>query len=456
MGDGTHTLTLAITSLSASPPQFTRHAIGAQMCGIDGPAVGCILTVGDTHQVIGSADDCDLVLADSTVSRRHLQASWNGRRLELLDLGSKNGCYSAGNRFDQIEVDFGDEFRVGKSLFKVVPAEEEVEPETNESTCFGELVGVSTSMRKLFTLIDQIAPSDVSVLIEGETGVGKELVAEEIHRRSRRRDRPFMVFDCGAVPAELIESALFGHVRGAFTGADQNRTGLFDDANGGTVFLDEIGELRADLQPSLLRVLDRGMVRSVGANQFHTVDVRIVAATHRNLGEMIEASQFREDLYYRLAAVRLSVPPLRDRSEDIEVLTRHFLSRSPRPGLELTAKTLAAMCGHTWPGNVRELRNAVDMGVALSTSGNLELSAFPGAHRTSATTAIADNGPSFHTAGGERKPFRDAKTEAVEAFERAYLADLMSEHDSLSGAAKAANMDRKHLRVMLRRYGMAD
>ncbi len=456
IGDGTDTLTLAITSLSASPPQFTRHAIGAQLCGIDGPATGCIVIVSDGQRVIGSSDDCDLALVDSTLSRRHLQARWNGHRLELLDLESKNGSFYAGKRFDCVEVGFGEEFRVGKSLFKVVPAEEEVEPEATESSCFGDLVGVSATMRKLFTLIDQVAPSDVSVLIEGETGVGKELVAEEIHRRSGRRDRPFMVFDCGAVPAELIESALFGHARGAFTGANQDRTGLFDDANGGTVFLDEIGELRSDLQPSLLRVLDRGMVRAVGANQFHTVNVRIVAATHRNLGEMIESGQFREDLYYRLAAVRLSVPPLRDRVEDIEVLARHFLARSSRPGLAITPATLAAMCGHSWPGNIRELKNAVERGVALSSSGNLTLDNFPGAHRTSAKIPVGNGGAAFRTPSGDRRPFRDAKAEAIETFERAYLADLMSAHTTLSAAAQAANMDRKHLRVILRRYGMLD
>jgi len=187
--DGTQTLTLGITSLLPSPPRFTRHVSGARVCGIEGPAAGLTLAVESEPRIIGTSKDCDLVVEDTTVSRKHLEARWTGNRLEIEDLGSKNGSHFGGERFQSMQVSFGAIFRVGKSHFKVVPAEEEVEPEEAEGFRFGELVGVSSSMRKLFTLIDQVAPTEVSVLIEGETGVGKELVAEEIHRRSGRDRR---------------------------------------------------------------------------------------------------------------------------------------------------------------------------------------------------------------------------------------------------------------------------
>jgi len=433
--------------------QFSAHDNGAHLVCIDGPGVGAVLPVLAEPVVIGAADSCDLSLNDARVSRRHAQATFTGSAVEILDLDSKNGCYHQGKRFERRELGFGSEFTVGKSTFKVLPAERDLHPEEAETSTFGQLIGDSADMRRLFTLIDQVAATDVSVLIEGETGVGKELVAEEIHRRSSRKDKPFVVFDCGAIPSELIESALFGHVRGAFTGATADRGGLFDEANGGTVFLDEVGELKLDLQPSLLRVLDRGMVRSVGESRFRSVDVRVVAATHRRLTEMVDEQRFREDLYYRLAVVRLGVPALRDRCEDIPLLARHFLRRTGRPDLSLTEDQLQTLAEHAWPGNVRELRNMVERGVALAQHGVI---AIGGTGDAKGTNGEAGTGRETLRDFGKapRLKFTDAKAVVVENFEREYLIDLMAEFDSLTQAAKAAGMDRKHLRLLLERHGI--
>ena len=272
------------------------------------------------------------------------------------------------------------------------------------------LVGASPVMRQLFTLIDQLAASDVSILIEGETGVGKELVAEEIHRRSVRSDRPFAVFDCAAVPDELVL-----------------------DADGGTVFLDEVGELAPDVQPALIRVLDRRVGRPI--------DVRLIAASRRDLLERIDQGTFRDDLYYRLAVVRVVVPPLRERKEDIPLLVRHFLAGRD---FIVDDPTLARLVAHPWPGNVRELRNVIDRAIALSGGKpELEIGELPA--RTCATSAdmIATS-------------FREAKAVAIESFERNYLGELVGRFPSLAAAATAAGMDRKHLRVLLRRYGLRE
>jgi transcriptional regulator with GAF, ATPase, and Fis domain len=247
------------------------------------------------------------------------------------------------------------------------------------------------------------------------------------------------------VPRELVESTLFGHRRGAFTGATADQTGLFDQADGGTIFLDEIGELEIGLQPALLRALDRGAIRPVGAATYHQVEARVIAATHRDLGERIAAAEFREDLYYRLAVVRLTVPPLRDRPEDIPLLVESFLAAAGRGDLEIDDATLQALAAHRWPGNVRELHNAVDRGVALSRDGRLAiaLSTGPG----SPAPALAST-----SAPAPRRPFRDAKAAAVADFERDYLESLMVEHRTLTEAAHAAGMDRKHLRTLLKRH----
>src|SRR5262249_9575246 len=270
-------------------------------------------------------------------------------------------------------------------------------------------------------------------------------VAEELHEHSPRRAGPFVVFDCGAVPRELIESSLFGHLKGSFTGAVADRKGAFAEAHGGTIFLDEIGELPPELQPSLLRALDKKAVRRVGANTYDKVDVRIIAATNRDLRAQIAAKQFREDLYYRLAVIRVTLPSLRERGGDIPFLVEHFVKQfAAGRNIVIGADDMARLQRHAWPGNVRELRNVLERACVLSKGETLNLEdGFANETTTPATGFRTD------------LPFKEAKGQLVERFEREYIVDLMRRHKlNLSAAAREAQIDRKHLRELLRKYGL--
>jgi DNA-binding NtrC family response regulator len=394
----------------------------------------------------GSSPACDLVLSDKTVSRKHVVAMRDETGAVIVrDLGSTNGTYIGGSKFTEITIGFGSEIKVGRSVIKFVPEEEVVEPTASESEAFGSLVGRDTKMRRLFGLLADIAPTDATVLIEGETGTGKELVAEEIHNHSSRKNGPFVVFDCGAVPRELIESALFGHMKGSFTGAIQDRKGAFAEANGGTIFLDEIGELALDLQPALLRALDKRAVRRVGANVYEKVDVRVVAATNRDLRDEVQKKGFREDLYYRLAVIRVTLPPLRERGTDITLLVEHFMRSFTPPGkhLRVAPEDMARIQRHAWPGNVRELRNVIERACVLSKGESINLD--------DALTEEPQQSLGIRT----DLPFKEAKGQLVEHFEREYILDLMRRHKmNLSAAAREAQIDRKHLRELIRKYGL--
>ena len=308
-------------------------------------------------------------------------------------------------------------------------------------------MGRDPKMRQLFRLIGDIAGSDTTVLIEGETGTGKELFAEEIHRASPRRGGPFVVFDCGAVPRELIESALFGHVRGAFTGAFADRRGAFAEADGGTLFLDEIGELALEVQPALLRALDKRAVRPVGGQQAQSFSVRVVAATNRDLRSEVAARRFREDLFYRLAVFRLAVPSLRERPDDVPVLVRHFVADMSGGRLQVRIEDLQRLARYAFPGNVRELRNLVERACALTRGDTLDFDSFLDSDRH--TPAPTPGAVAYDL------PFKQAKAQIVDQFERAYLERLMEHHqNNLSAAARAADLDRKHLRELLRKHGL--
>jgi DNA-binding NtrC family response regulator len=287
------------------------------------------------------------------------------------------------------------------------------------------------------------------VLIEGETGTGKELFAEEIHRHSARRGGPFVVFDCGAVPKELIESALFGHLRGAFTGAVSDRAGAFEEADGGTLFLDEIGELAPEVQPTLLRALDKRAVRRVGGTGYTQVSVRVVAATNRNLRAEIAAKRFREDLYYRLAVVRMHVPPLRERPDDVPLLVEHFARQfGGDRRLDISREELERLRHHAWPGNVRELRNVIERACALSKGPKLEIDEAFDEKTSGGITADTVN---------VDLPFKEAKAQIVDNFEREYIrAQLKLHGGNLSAAARSSEVDRKHFRELLRKHGLRE
>ena len=362
--------------------------------------------LGQKEVKIGRGREADLQLPDPSVSRLHAKIFRVGRQYFLSDLRSRNGTLADGERITQLALEDGRMFQVGP--FRIhfhgpvsgFPAGEEptvspgamhavtgrvaaepvrVPKRTGAPASAGEapfgLIGGSVHVRKLVATIRRVAASDVPVLIEGETGSGKELVARGIHDASSRRERPFIVVNCGAISPELIESELFGHEKGAFTGATAQRKGAFELANSGTIFLDEIGELPFLLQPKLLRVLEQKEVKRVGGNDLLLADVRILAATNRNLREEIARKAFREDLYFRVGAITISIPPLRERREDVAAIARHFLSGmgNPLPGKApvLSPAALDALVSHDWPGNVRELRNAIQRAVVMSESGEL-------------------------------------------------------------------------------------
>jgi DNA-binding NtrC family response regulator len=426
-------------------PAFSRQTKGGIFLAISGPDRGEQVKLIEGRPVyFGSSPDCEMVLSDKTVSRRHLMAALEGDTVVLRDQGSTNGTFIQGSRFKEIAIGFGAEFKLGRTVIKYLPEEEIVDPEPSVESAFGSLMGGDTKMRQLFKLMQDVSATEATVLIEGETGTGKELIAEEIHNHSPRRDGPFVVFDCGSVPRELIESALFGHVKGSFTGAITDRKGAFADAHGGTIFLDEIGEMALDLQPSLLRVLDKRAVRKVGSNTYEKIDVRVVAATNRDLRQEVAKKGFREDLYYRLAVIRLSVPPLRERGTDIPLLIDFFINRfSPGRTLKISPEDMNNLRRHSWPGNVRELRNTIERACLLARGDFINLD--DALHEESAPAL------------GIRTdlPFKEAKGQLVEKFERQYIEDLMRRHKmNLSAAAREAQIDRKHLRELMRKYDL--
>jgi DNA-binding NtrC family response regulator len=426
-----------------------RQSGGGRLMIVKGPDRGEMIDVGPSPITLGSGHGCSVLLSDPTVSRRHLEIASGPEGVMLRDLGSTNGSFVQGARFQELTLGFGTEVTIGKTVLKYVPVEESLDLGPSDSESYGALVGRDPKLRRLFRLLDDVAATDATVLIEGETGTGKELIAEEIHRHSPRKDGPFIVFDCGAVPDEQIESALFGHVRGAFTGAVSDRRGAFEEADGGTLFLDEIGELSLAVQPALLRALDKQSVRPVGATAYTRASVRVVAATNRNLRAEITARQFREDLYYRVAVVRMQVPPLRERPDDIPLLVEHFIRqfRSGARPLQIAPEDLARLRRHSWLGNVRELRNVVERACALSHGTRLEID------------EALEERPAGRRPGAADidLPFKAAKARIVDDFERSYIEALLKRHQgNLSAAARAAEIDRKHLRELLRKHGLRE
>ncbi len=414
-----------------------------------GPDTGLTCELAGSPLRIGSASDNDLVLSDETVSRRHCELSPLPAGVRVRDEGSTNGVLVEGVRVFDALFAGPVELRLGDSVLRVEPSGESISREELATDGFHGLVGRAPAMRALFADLARIAPSDVTVLVEGETGTGKEVVADALHAASRRSRGPFVVFDCGAVAPSLVESELFGHERGAFTGAVTSRPGVFEQAHGGTLFLDELGELPKELQPKLLRALERREVRRLGSQKVINVDVRLVAATHRNLAVEVQRGNFRQDLYYRLAAARVRVPPLRDRMEDLPLLVAHFLNRSkpPRSVREVPEQVWELLRAHRWPGNVRELSHAVERFLVTPERVLSE------PHSTTLATAGTDI-TLTHEAGPPR-PLREARREASEAFERAYLAAaLQHTQGNVTRAAALAEVSRQMLQKLMRKHAL--
>jgi DNA-binding NtrC family response regulator len=325
-------------------------------------------TVDRSTRVIGAAPDCDIVLMGRGISKRHASVELTGERVLLRDLGSTNGTVLNSSQIREAFLAPGDLVTIGDVTLRLDELVEDVRVPPSASDRFGDLYGASPAMRQLFGVLERASATDTNVLVLGESGTGKDLVARAIHGSSRRAKGPFAVVDCSAQNAELLAAELFGHTAGAFTGAAQRRQGAFEAAARGTVFLDEVGELPLDLQPKFLRVLENREVRPLGANAAVPVDVRVVAATHRDLEAMVRAGTFREDLYYRLAVVQVHLPPLRERREDVPGLVRALLPtlRGVRSGVRFTDAALSALAAQAWRGNVRELRNVLERTVALA------------------------------------------------------------------------------------------
>src|SRR5262245_55026482 len=401
---------------------------------------------GDVFRV-GKAPENDLVLGDETVSRVHFEIMRDAKGYLVRDLKSTNGTFLDGAEVKEAYLRAGSVIAAGACELKFTPFEERIEILPSEKEELGEMVGRSPAMREIFGLIERIAPTDATVLIEGETGTGKDMIARTLHQLSPRSAAPFIVVDCGAVAGTLIESELFGHEKGAFTGAVTTRQGAFELANGGTVFLDELGELSLDLQPKLLRVLEQRELRRVGGAKTIKVDLRVIAATRKDLRSEVEKGKFREDLYFRLNVVPITAPALRERREDIPLLVDYMLGKLAPDGGALAESTRAALMAHDWPGNVRELRNVLERALALGADPGMLVS--PLGSDASATTT-AQSAVEFEPG----LSFRETKEKWNEAFERRYLSWLIKRADgNISKAARDADMDRKYLHKLLRKYG---
>jgi transcriptional regulator with GAF, ATPase, and Fis domain len=400
---------------------------------------------------IGTHSTNDLVLRDPSVSRFHCKLTFGDKGWRLQDSESLNGTRLDGVRVRDADVTGESTIALGDSVIHVSGLDAASEVTIPNVASFGALTGTSLAMRKLFASLEKVAASDINVLIEGDSGTGKELVASEIFQRSPRAENAFVIVDCGAISPNLVESELFGHVRGAFTGADRDRLGAFEAANGGTVFLDEIGELPLELQPKLLRALEAREIRRVGETRARKVDVRVIAATNRDLDREVNKGRFREDLYFRLAVMVVHVPSLRERIEDLPALVRSFLtslgvSPAEQRGL-FSPSVLAELAEHDWPGNVRELRNYVERSVVLK-------EALPATRRRPGPQATRDeeSPPSESVA---RMPFKLAKDSAVDAFERAYLTTLLEgAGGNISKAARNGGMDRMYLHRLIQKHSL--
>jgi DNA-binding NtrC family response regulator len=431
---------------------------------VAGPDAGASCKLSRSRVRVGSAADNDLTLTDPKVSRHHLEFQIQDTGYLLRDLQSTNGTFYRGARVGEALVGQGAEVRVGSTVLRIERGEETSELVGSERQ-FGSLIGSSRAMQQVYGILAAVSPTDVTVLIEGETGTGKEMVAEELHRHSPRANRLFSVVDCGALPRELIESELFGHDRGAFTGAISDREGVFERARGGTVFLDEIGELPVELQSRLLGVLERRTIKRVGGNMPRKVDFRLVAATNRDLEREVREGRFRQDLYYRLAVVRIVVPALRARREDIPQLARFFLWQAGCVNVEavLTPELQRVLSSRSWPGNVRELRNVIERATIL-VDGSDMLSSVPLVEEAPETPLKPEPPP---VPAGDRAPavafpapylemdYKSAKELLLDQFEIQYLSRLIGVHGTnISSISRDAGVDRHLIRNLLRKHGL--
>ena len=391
------------------------------------------------RMLVGTSESCAVRLQDHTVSRRHLALEPEADGLRVVDLGSRNGTLVNGVRVESAIVSTHALVEIGRSQLTIDRIRIGRPPPLSDREGFGRVVGRSHAMRRLYPLLERLASSDVPVVIEGETGTGKEAVAEALHEEGDRGSGPFVIFDCTVVPANLMESELFGHRHGAFTGATEDREGAFREAEGGTLFIDEIADLVPSLQSKLLRAIDRRQVRSLGAAKFHEIDVRIVAATRRDLDAEVQAGRFRDDLFHRLAVGRVELPPLRRRRDDIRPLARQFWVAQGGDLSQLTDEQLGRWEDERWPGNVRGLRNAVARALAL---GELQ-SAYE------RETVAEGDGEAAWMERLTMMPLSEARQRLSEEFERRYVRRMLERTGgNVTKAAQAAGVARRYFQVL--------
>ncbi|ACY13950.1 sigma 54-interacting transcriptional regulator [Haliangium ochraceum] len=430
----------ATTPLTSSPPD-SLTVRGFRLEIIEGPDSPTTWESAGTECTIGVHPSCSLVSRDGAISRFHCEIRVDDRGARVRDLGSMNGTFLDGVRVVDAFLKNDSLLRLGRSVLRFRYLSRDNPVRLSERSVFGQLVGESVAMRATFALLEPAAATDIAILLEGETGTGKSVAARSIHQESQRHDGPFVVFDCGSTPANLLESELFGHDKGAFTGANSERMGVFEEASGGTIFLDELGELPLALQPKLLGVLENRSLRRLGSSVTRSVDVRVVAATNRDLRAAVNDGRFREDLFYRVAVVTVKMPALRHRLDDLRSLVTHLLSRlavaPERIESIMSPEFIATLRGAAWPGNIRELRNYLEH--YLIFEGALP-TRFDPAERPALPVDL-------------RIPFSEAKQQMQQEFEYQYIRELLHAHGGkVAQAAEAAGLNRTSLYRLMQRH----
>jgi len=429
-----------VSTSRAALPEWPVRTLRVRV--VDGPDAGKTVTSDDDRMTIGSAETCGLVLSDRTVSRYHVELTASPQGIRVRDMGSTNGLFAGAMRITDAVVPPATRLLLGGTSIEVDDGAKALVP-LYEADSLGGLLGTSLPMRRVMAQLARVAASAASVLLVGESGTGKELAARALHDGSPRAGQPFEIVDCASLVPSLVASELFGHERGAFTGAERMHVGAFERASGGTVFLDEVGELTREIQPQLLGALERRRVRRLGASTDIPIDVRVVSATHRDLRAEVNAGAFRVDLFYRLAVVLVELPPLRERRGDLRTLVQHFLrdAGSPDPPERaLPAGFLEMLADHSFPGNVRELRNLVEAALA---TGESPAPVHPSRMGAGVVDAFLDG------------TYRAAREGVLADFESRYLTRLLERTEgNVSKAARLAAMDRSHLIQLLQKHGL--
>jgi DNA-binding NtrC family response regulator len=421
------------TDIAAPAPRERIPSGSFVVAATTGPSAGASVTLdaATPSLLVGQSPACALRLADRLVSRRHLSLEVAHGLLRVTDLGSRNGTFVNGVRIVEASLQGTESIRIGETTLTVRADHATPAAEVPLGDTFGRMLGASLAMRRLHPMLARLVASDVPVVIEGETGTGKEVLAEALHELGPRSAGPYVVFDCTSVPASLVEAELFGYERGAFTGANASREGLFEAAHKGTLLIDEIGDLDVSMQPKLLRAVERGEIRRIGGRAPIKVDVRLVAATRRNLDDEVQQGRFRDDLFHRLAVARVELPPLRRRDGDVRLLAQHFWAALRGDAAGPPPELLARWESHTWPGNVRELRNAVARYIALGDAVRPEPARAPG--------ASARAGDLVEDVLRRAVPFTQARDAVLADFIARYVAHVLAQHGGDTARAAAAS-----------------